>query len=189
MNWFQKYAQQTPRLYHGTDREFQNFHFRRHRSGGKAIFLTSSLANAQAYGSIVYEVKPISSRMFNPDQNMNELEEMVDRILERESQKPYGQGKSFYPATRSKTMQGVKNKSWIRTEHPIIIEALIRLKFDGFIAQEGADLNYAFLNPNNLEIIRKINTEQLQNSLLNDPELNVQNSATTPDMPQVTPHP
>lgn len=94
--------------------------------------------------------------MFEPSQDMIELEEALDKLLERESRKPYGEGHSFYPYTRSQVIQGVKDKAWNHLEHPLIVETLKKLGFDGFVAQEGPDTNYAFLNPKNLRIVQKI---------------------------------
>ena len=150
-----------PVLYHGTDREIVNFHFRRHRRGGKAIFATPSLMNAQSYGTFVYEVKPISGRMFEPSQeNMIELEDAVDKLLEKESKKSdYSKRRSFYPSTRSDVIQGIKDKKWWNIEHPLIIETLKKLKFDGFIAHEGSDVNYAFFDPRNLRIVRQVDID------------------------------
>lgn len=147
-----------PKLYHGTDREISEFHFRRPRRGGKAIFLTPSLMNAQSYGPIVYEVEPVSSRMFEPSQDMIELEKALDKLLERESRKPYGEGRSFHPFTRKTVIQGIKDEKWWHLEHPLIIETLKKLGFDGFVAREGPGINYAFLNPKNLRIVREIDT-------------------------------
>lgn len=148
-----------PKLYHGTDREIREFHFLRPRRGGKAIYATPSLINARSYGPFVYEVEPVSSRMFEPSQDMIELEEALDKLLERESRKPYGEARNFSPYTRSQVIQGVKDKVWNHLEHPLIIETLKKLGFDGFVGQEGPNTNYAFLNPKNLRIVQKIDVD------------------------------
>lgn len=147
-------------LYHGSNFDFDRFSFRRHRTGGKAIFLTTSYENALSYGPIVYLVQPISNKLFKfyDNRDMSKLINKVDKILEREKKKDYRKRRDFYPYTKSKVINSIKEGKWHFIEHPIIIEAIKSLKYDGFFAIEGPNLNYGYFDPKNLKILKKFYT-------------------------------
>ena len=144
-------------LYHGSLKNFDKFSKQTIRRG-QAIFLSTSKEYASLYGHIVYEVKPLTTNIFDyrKKDHLDSLSTEVDRILDKEKEKTYDKRIDFYPYTKEKVMTNIKKGRWNLMEQPIIILAIKNLKFKGFFSMDNKDEHYAFFNPKDLKIIDKI---------------------------------
>lgn len=144
------------RVYHGTKGDIQKFDLRgKARTGGKAFFFTPDPTFAHLYankgGDEGGRIYPVYLRIINMFDNSNQehrqrLWGAVNDILDKENDKPYGHGRSFYPYTAEKIMQGVHLGHWNSIEHPIIIDALKKAGFDGATITEGGTQNFMVFN-------------------------------------------
>lgn len=147
-------------VFHGTGADIKRFDLRgKFRTGGKAYFFTPDPIFAELYankaGSAgrIYPVYLRIINMFdnNRSEHIDKLLVAVDAILQKEEAKPYGRGRSFYPFTKSKVFERIREGRWDFLEHPIIIDALKKAGFDGATISEGPNHNYMVFSANQIK--------------------------------------